>query len=143
MQLADGLTFLSVLNLSFNQLVGPIPFVKQFATFLEASYEGNKGLCGSHLKAKCGSVEPHSPFPTFKDTHSSSRPWIDWKFLSVELGFAFGFGMVILPLMFLKRWRIWYYKHVDDIFFKIFPQLYLGGKKYQQVRAHRNRMQRH
>ncbi|XP_023893409.1 receptor-like protein 7 [Quercus suber] len=44
MQLADGLTFLSVLNLSFNQLVGQIPQIKQFATFLETSYEGNKGL---------------------------------------------------------------------------------------------------
>ena len=38
MQLVDGLTFLSVLNLSLNQLVGPIPCVKQFGTFLEASY---------------------------------------------------------------------------------------------------------
>uniref|UniRef100_A0A7N2MVF6 Verticillium wilt resistance-like protein n=1 Tax=Quercus lobata TaxID=97700 RepID=A0A7N2MVF6_QUELO len=46
MQLADSLTFLSVLNLSLNQLVGPIPCVKQFGTFLEASYERNKGLCG-------------------------------------------------------------------------------------------------
>ena len=99
MQLADGLTFLSVLNLTFNQLVGPIPFVKQFATFLEASYEGNKGLCGPHLKTKCGSIEPHSPFPTFEDTHPSSRPLIDWKFLSAELGFAFGFGMVIICLL--------------------------------------------
>nr|XP_023875784.1 receptor-like protein 9DC3 [Quercus suber]POE81970.1 receptor-like protein 12 [Quercus suber] len=121
MQLADGLTFLSVLNLSFSQLVGPVPFVKQFATFLEASYEGNKGLCRPHLKTKYGSVEPHSPFPTFEDTHPNSRPLIDWKFLSVELGFAFGFGMVIMPLMLLKGWRIWYYKHIDDIFFKIFP----------------------
>ncbi|KAM4078979.1 hypothetical protein ACB094_09G081500 [Castanea mollissima] len=143
MQLADGLTFLSVLNLSFNQLVGPTPFVKQFATFLEASYEGNKGLCGPQLKTKCGSVEPHSPPPTFEDAHPSSRPSIDWNFLSVELGFAFGFGTVIMPLMFLKRWRIWYYKYVDDIFFRIFPQLYLGGKIYRQVQAHRNQMQRH
>ncbi|KAM3689860.1 hypothetical protein ACJW30_09G077000 [Castanea mollissima] len=37
MQLADGLTFLSVLNLSFNQLMGQIPQIKQFATFLETS----------------------------------------------------------------------------------------------------------
>ena len=32
-QLAGSLTFLIVLNLSFNQLVGPIPYIKQFATF--------------------------------------------------------------------------------------------------------------
>ena len=36
MQLADGLIFLLVLNPSFHQLIGPIPYVKQFATHLEA-----------------------------------------------------------------------------------------------------------
>ncbi|KAM3737767.1 hypothetical protein ACB098_09G081100 [Castanea mollissima] len=138
MQLADSLTFLSVLNLSFNQLIGPIPYIKQFATFSETSYEGNKGLCGSPLKTTCTSIEPSSPPPTFEDSHSNSRPMIDWNYLSVELGFAFGFGMVIWPIVFCKRWRIRYYKHVDDILFRIFPQLYLGGKQYRGNRAHRN-----
>ncbi|XP_062171110.1 receptor-like protein 43, partial [Alnus glutinosa] len=41
MQLANGLIFLSVLNLSFNQLVEPILFIKQFATFSENSFKGN------------------------------------------------------------------------------------------------------
>jgi hypothetical protein len=45
-QLANGLILLSVLNLSFNQLVGQIPFIKQFATFSEASFKGNSRLCG-------------------------------------------------------------------------------------------------
>ncbi|KAM4090655.1 hypothetical protein ACJW30_09G078200 [Castanea mollissima] len=121
MQLADSLTFLSVLNLSFNQLIGPIPYIKQFATFSETSYEGNKGLCGSPLKTTCTSIEPSSPPPTFEDSHSNSRPMIDWNYLSVELGFAFAFGMVIWPIVFL-----------------IFPQLYLGGKQYRGNRAHRN-----
>ncbi|KAK7834347.1 hypothetical protein CFP56_024694 [Quercus suber] len=120
-----------VLDLSSNQLQGqlstPLPSVvhldlsrNNFNSVIPASI-GNKGLCRPHLKTKYGSVEPHSPFPTFEDTHPNSRPLIDWKFLSVELGFAFGFGMVIMPLMLLKGWRIWYYKHIDDIFFKIFP----------------------
>ena len=128
MQLADSLTFLSVLNLSFNQLVGPIPYIKQFATFSEDSYEGNKGLCGQPLKAKCGSADTRPPAP-FEDTHSKSRPLIDWNYLCVELGFVFGFGMVIGPLVLWKRWRIRYYNHADDIFFKIFPQLYLRWEK--------------
>ncbi|KAM3689880.1 hypothetical protein ACJW31_09G079000 [Castanea mollissima] len=76
MQLVD-LTFLAALNLSFNQLEGPIPYIKQFATFLETSFEGNKGLCGSPLKTTCTSAKPSSPPPTFEDSHSNSRPLID------------------------------------------------------------------
>ncbi|KAL4606290.1 hypothetical protein ACB092_09G092000, partial [Castanea dentata] len=121
-QLADSLTFLAVLNLSFNQLVGPIPYIKQFATFSETSYEANKGLYGCPLKTTCTSPKPSSPPPTFEENNSNSRPLIDWSFLSVELGFVFGFGMVIWPIMFCKRWRIRYCKHVDDILFRIFPQ---------------------
>ncbi|XP_059429264.1 receptor-like protein 6 [Corylus avellana] len=125
-QLADGLNFLSVLNLSFNQLVGQIPFTKQFGTFLENSFKGNKGLCGLPLKSKCTYEEPP---PTYEESHSNSRIVIEWNYISAELGFVFGFGIVIGPLMFWKRWRIWYSKHVDDILFKIFPQLYLRNER--------------
>ncbi|XP_023925855.1 receptor-like protein 7 [Quercus suber] len=124
MQLADGLTFLSVLNLSFNQLVGQIPQIKQFATFLETSYEGNKGLYGFPLE--CKHDEPGALPPTFEETHSKSWIWTDWKnYISAELGFIFGFWVVVGPLVYWKRWRIQYYKHVDDILIKIFPQLNL------------------
>ncbi|KAG7965137.1 hypothetical protein I3843_09G209200 [Carya illinoinensis] len=133
-QLADGLIFLSVLNLSFNQLVGRIPRIKQFATFSETSYEGNKGLCGFPLKENCsGDGVP----PIFEETHSNSGIVVDWNYLSAELGFVFGFGIVIMPLMFWKRWRFWYSKKIDDILFKIFPKLYLG-KEYRRKPMHRN-----
>nr|POE65334.1 receptor like protein 30 [Quercus suber] len=105
--------------------------------------KGNKGLCGSPLKTTCTSAKPSSPPPTFKDNHSNSRPLIDWNFLSVELGFVFGFGMIIWPIVFCKRWRIRYCKHIDDILFKIFPQLYLGGKQYRGIQAQRNAGRRH
>ncbi|KAG6643446.1 hypothetical protein CIPAW_09G212300 [Carya illinoinensis] len=133
-QLADGLIFLSVINLSFNQLVGRIPRIKQFATFSETSYEGNKGLCGFPLKENCsGDGVP----PIFEETHSNSGIVVDWNYLSAELGFVFGFGIVIMPLMFWKRWRFWYSKKIDDILFKIFPKLYLG-KEYRRKPMHRN-----
>ena len=126
MQLANGLTFLSVLNLSFNQLVGQIPQIKQFATFLETSYKGNKGLCGFPLNIECKYDEPGELPPKFEETHSRSWIWTDWKnYISAELGFIFGFWVVIWPLVYWKRWRIQYYKHVDDILIKIFPQLNL------------------
>ncbi|KAK4582395.1 hypothetical protein RGQ29_025536 [Quercus rubra] len=114
MQLADGLGFLSVLNLSFNQLVGQIPQIKQFATFLDTSYEGNKGLCGFPLNVECKYDEPGSLPPTFEETQSKSWIWTDWNYI-----------IVVGPLMYWKRWRIRYYRHVDDILIKIYPQLNL------------------
>jgi Leucine-rich repeat (LRR) protein len=136
-QLANGLIFLSVLNLSFNHLVGKIPQIKQFATFLETSYKGNIELCGFPLNKKCTPEGSGLSLPTSKKTHLKSGNAIDWNFLSAELGFVFGFGIVIGPLMFWKRWRIYYYKHADDIFFKMFPQLYIRIEN-RRGRAHKN-----
>ncbi|KAM7497459.1 hypothetical protein LguiA_021873 [Lonicera macranthoides] len=41
------------LNLSHNNLSGPIPLGNQFPTFDESIYEGNPRLCGSPLLTKC------------------------------------------------------------------------------------------
>ncbi|KAE8057464.1 hypothetical protein FH972_014154 [Carpinus fangiana] len=129
-QLANGLIFLSTLNLSFNQLVGQIPFIKQFATFSESSFKGNDGLCGFPLKSQCTNEEPQLPAPTHEEKHWEFGTMIKWNYISAEIGFIFGIGIVIGPLMFCKKWRIWYYKHVEDILFKIFPQLYLGKEHH-------------
>ncbi|KAF3955920.1 hypothetical protein CMV_018916 [Castanea mollissima] len=101
-------------------------------------FSWNKGLYGCPLKTKCAYAEPRSSPPTSEDNDSNSWPLIDWNYISLELGFVFGLGMIIWPLVFCKRWRIQYCKHVDDILFRIFPQLYLGGKQYRGIRAHRN-----
>ncbi|CAI0383208.1 unnamed protein product, partial [Linum tenue] len=47
------LTFLSVLNLSNNNLAGSIPTCRQLQTFDNTSYKGNPGLCGSPLAESC------------------------------------------------------------------------------------------
>ncbi|KAF5463195.1 hypothetical protein F2P56_019131 [Juglans regia] len=134
LQLADGLIFLGTLNLSFNQLVGKIPQIKQFATFTESSFEGNIRLCDFPMKEKCIHEELGPSPPPSNESHRNS---IDWDFLSVELGFVFGFGIFIGPLIFWKRWRKRYYKHVDDIVFKMFPRTYIRIENHQR-RAHRN-----
>ena len=119
------LSFLSVLNLSFNHLVGQIPTGTQIQSFEADSFEGNEGLCGPPLTKSCiddgvkGSPTP--PSSTYKPKSS-----IDWNFLSGELGFIFGLGLVILPFIFCKRWRLWYCKHMEDLLCWIFPQLYCG-----------------
>ncbi|KAG6645795.1 hypothetical protein I3843_08G141600 [Carya illinoinensis] len=131
LQLADCLTFLSTLNLSFNQLVGKIPQIRQFATFSESSFEGNIGLCDFPMKEKCIHEELGPSAPPY------SVNSIDWDFLSVELGFVFGLGIFIGPLIFWTRWRKRYYKHVDDIVFKMFPRTYIRIENYRSG-VHKN-----
>ncbi|GLT32395.1 hypothetical protein SLA2020_070660 [Shorea laevis] len=114
-QLGD-LNFLAVLNLSHNQLEGRIPSGRQLQTFSEDSFKDNKGLCGMPLKKNCS-------VPPSKDKHSDDGTRIDWNFLSIELGFVFGLGIVILPLMFCKRWRVWYCKHINGFLRRFFPRL--------------------
>ncbi|GLT32389.1 hypothetical protein SLA2020_070600 [Shorea laevis] len=117
-QLGD-LDFLEVLNLSHNQLQGRMPSGRHIQTFPEDSFKDNKGLCGFPLKENC-SV---NIVASSKDKYSDDRTRIDWNFLSVELGFVFGLGIVILPLLLCKRWRVWYYKRIDGLLSKFFPQL--------------------
>ncbi|XP_059648869.1 receptor-like protein 7 [Cornus florida] len=110
-QLAS-LTFLSVLNVSYNLLVGRIPTGSQFQTFSEASFLGNPGLCSFPLNTSCSDTRVA---PNFEDGHSTSESEV---YLSAALGFIVGLGIIIWPLVFCRRWRRWYYKHVDRVFLR-------------------------
>ncbi|KAI9077762.1 hypothetical protein K1719_040248 [Acacia pycnantha] len=135
-----SLSFLAVLNLSFNHLIGPIPIGTQIQSFEADSFEGNDGLCGPPLTQNCsfGAI-PGSSSPSSETSESNSKSALDWNFLSVELGFTFGLGVLILPLMFWRQWRIQYFNFVNYILWKIFPQLDFvnerhGGKNYRTLR---------
>ncbi|KAL5550526.1 hypothetical protein UlMin_000702 [Ulmus minor] len=92
------LNFLSYLNLSFNQLVGRIPSGSQIQTFSADSFMGNERLCGPPLIRNCtdGVAEPNA-------NYSDDGSGIDWNFLSAEIGFVVGFGMLVWPLVFCRR----------------------------------------
>ncbi|KAJ7961204.1 Leucine-rich-repeat receptor-like protein, partial [Quillaja saponaria] len=107
-----SLNFLSFLDLSFNHLKGKIPTSTQLQSFSADSFSGNKGLCGPPLTENCTS--DWSSSPAYEKPHSDSGSSIDWNFISAEMGFAIGLGFVIGPLLFWKRWRIWYCKYVDN-----------------------------
>ncbi|CAL5210858.1 unnamed protein product [Lathyrus oleraceus] len=131
----SSLSFLGYLNLSFNHLEGKIPLSTQIQTFDANSFEGNEGLCGPPLNKNCSEDGVQGLPPS----HSQNENSIDWNFLSVELGFIFGFGISILPLIFWKKWRLWYSKHVDVMLYRIIPQLDFQleqheGKMYKILR---------
>ncbi|KAJ1416246.1 Leucine-rich repeat [Sesbania bispinosa] len=101
-QLAS-LTFLSYLDLSFNHLVGKIPTGTQLQSFPASSFEGNDGLYGPPLDDERPDTKNQgwSPQEACKGLACS----IDWNFISAEVGFVSGLGIVIGPLLFLKQWR--------------------------------------
>ncbi|XP_048433258.1 receptor-like protein 7 [Pyrus x bretschneideri] len=113
------LNFLSFLNLSINQLEGRIPTGTQIQSFSAASFTFNEGLWGPPLTVDITSQLP----PPLEKGHSNAQPEIDFDLISTEIGCILGFGAVIGPLVFCKRWWKWYYKTVENIFFKVFPQL--------------------
>ncbi|TYJ38674.1 hypothetical protein E1A91_A04G008000v1 [Gossypium mustelinum] len=65
------LPFLSSLNVSENQLHGQIPQGKQFNTFGNDSYEGNKGLCGFPVSKGCNFIVRAPPNVLEKDGSKS------------------------------------------------------------------------
>ncbi|XP_027337890.1 receptor-like protein 7 [Abrus precatorius] len=130
-----SLSFLEYLNLSFNHLVGKIPEGTQIQSFGADSFEGNEKLCGPPLNHDCSNGLPPA---AYKTSHSHVESSIDWNFLSAELGFIFGLGIFILPLIFWRRWRLWYSKHVDEMLYNIIPQLdfvykHREGKRYRTL----------
>ncbi|XP_060674302.1 receptor-like protein 39 [Ziziphus jujuba] len=122
----SNLNFLQVLDLSHNRLSGRIPKGTQIQTFSADCFEENDGLCGPPLTPNCSNdvanVLPKTP-PEAR--HSNSGTEIRWDLIGAEVGFVVGFGIVNGPLVFSRRWRKWYYDHVEDIAFKILPQLLL------------------
>ncbi|KAG4152610.1 hypothetical protein ERO13_D04G133201v2 [Gossypium hirsutum] len=127
-QLAN-LNFLSFLNLSNNELIGKIPLGTQIQSFPEASFENNAGLCGPPLKARC----EFPPVTKVGPPNPRTGNHINWNLKSVEIGFVFGLGAVIVPLMFWKRWRIWYSKRIDRVLFKFFPKLDHRNRNHRTI----------
>ncbi|KAJ3678507.1 hypothetical protein LUZ60_002310 [Juncus effusus] len=109
-----SLDSLEVLNLSFNNLSGQIPSGRHLQTFNDPSiYEGNPGLCGPPLSKTCSSDGSFNPEPV-KSTHDEVGDMI-WFYVSMILGFVFGFWGIVGPLLFKTYWRYRFYSLVDRI----------------------------
>ena len=87
-----------MLNLSQNQLTGPIPQGKQFDTFENNSYNGNLGLCGFPLSMNCSTNELLSPpLPSILQEHNDSifASGFCWKVVLMGYGCGLLFGLAM------------------------------------------------
>ncbi|CAN0865166.1 Receptor-like protein 9DC3 [Linum grandiflorum] len=135
-QLAS-LTFLGVMNLSDNDLVGSIPTGTQFQTFDNSSFGGNPNLCGYPLTKSCTSPNVSS------DSNVTHEKSINWDFLSKAFGYVFGLAAVMLPASLWPGFRVWYWPKIDSVILWMFPKLYVkdwnNRLRQQSRRQRRNR----
>lgn len=73
--------FLAFLNMSHNNLTGPIPQGKQFLTFQNSSFDGNVELCGGPLSKRCANLKDPPPPPSIfvENQDAVSLFEFDWK----------------------------------------------------------------
>ncbi|XP_040948792.1 receptor like protein 22-like [Gossypium hirsutum] len=111
-RLAD-LTSLSSFYVSENQLHGQIPQGKQFNTFGNESYEGNKGLCGFPVSKGCNMIEPPPPNVLEKDG-SKSNITFGWKVVLIGYGCGVVFGMSVGYVVFQTGKPKWLVNLVEN-----------------------------
>ncbi|XP_051125147.1 receptor-like protein EIX1 [Andrographis paniculata] len=114
------LSFLQILNLSNNNLSGRIPTSTQLQSFNESSYAENAQLCGSPLPLCPGdAVSPPASNPGESDEERRngfmSFSVMQDLFISMALGFVFGFWGLMVSLMMKRSWRISYFMFFDRI----------------------------
>ncbi|KAL5550356.1 hypothetical protein UlMin_000532 [Ulmus minor] len=150
------LTSLFSLNLSSNSLWGKMPTSLGYLRSIESLDLSRNHLTGnippsltklnflSHLNLSFNQLVESIPSGITEpnDNYSDDGSGIDWNFLSAEIGFIFGFGMLVGPLVFCRRWRKWYFECVDEIAFKIFP-LSIWRFYYRRQLASQNKRRRH
>ncbi|XP_016646913.1 PREDICTED: LOW QUALITY PROTEIN: probable LRR receptor-like serine/threonine-protein kinase At1g34110 [Prunus mume] len=115
----SSLTFLSVLNLSYNNLIGEIPKSTQLQSFDQSSFIGNK-LCGPPLEVNCSNTNGTVP-PVADQKHGGSYLLEDgWFYLSLGLGFLFGFWSVLGSLLLNLPWSIVFNRFLNSIVKKLY-----------------------
>ncbi|GLT41434.1 hypothetical protein SLA2020_155000 [Shorea laevis] len=112
------LSFLSYLNLSNNQLIGKIPLSTQLQSFDASCYTGNE-LCGLPLKDNCSEVNHVVPSTGNNRGKDMNGAKVNWLFVSMALGFIWGFWSVLSPLVISRQWRYAYYRYVDEVWWKV------------------------
>ncbi|PPS10254.1 hypothetical protein GOBAR_AA10401 [Gossypium barbadense] len=108
----SNLNFLNHFNVSYNNLTGQIPTSTQLQSFENLSYVGNH-LCGPPLSKNCTSKSIPTDVANNGSINEGSK--VNWLYVSTVFGFVMGFWGVVAPLLFIRSWRIAYYRKLDHI----------------------------
>jgi hypothetical protein len=98
------LFWLASLNVSSNNLCGPIPIGRQLNTFNEASFQRNKCLCGYPLQP-C----KHQKRSPIRDDKKGWLRHVDAKksLITLAMGIRIGFGRVVSMFITWEKTRSW------------------------------------
>ncbi|KAF7842696.1 putative LRR receptor-like serine/threonine-protein kinase [Senna tora] len=140
-----NLSFLSYLNVSYNNLVGKIPLESQLATFDSSSYLGNHNLCGPPLALSCPTNE------SFEDQHckhseehegingehegqDDSMNWLETPsfYICMVLGFSTGFWAFWGPLIVSRTWRHSYFGFLDRFSDNIYVTIVIAAARLKR-----------
>ncbi|XP_057483430.1 LOW QUALITY PROTEIN: receptor-like protein 2 [Actinidia eriantha] len=113
-----SLHFLSSFSVANNNLQGQIPIGGQFGTFSSQSYEGNPQLCGSVLSSSCPSINRGNEQKIIQEEGGGFN--IPWFHVAVGLGYATGFLVVCVTLLFQDSWRYAYFKFLSNMYDKVY-----------------------
>ncbi|XP_019167428.1 PREDICTED: brassinosteroid LRR receptor kinase-like isoform X2 [Ipomoea nil] len=129
-----SISFLAHLDLSNNNLSGCIPLGTQLQGFTEA-YQGNSKLRGPPLPTKCHRDEPGNAPQGGIDEIQDDEGWIIWDFdffVSLALGFIFGFWGVCGTLILKRSWRHAYFQLLEDKKEKLCTAIVVYGAKLKR-----------
>ncbi|KAG8386395.1 hypothetical protein BUALT_Bualt03G0144400 [Buddleja alternifolia] len=108
------LTYLGVLDLSYNNLAGRIPSSTQLQSFDVSAYKGNSGLCGKPVTDTCPGDEVILNPQKTGDLDEEDTLITTGFYISLGLGFVFGFWGTCGSLLLKKSWRHTFFKKLNS-----------------------------
>ncbi|XP_054817589.1 LRR receptor-like serine/threonine-protein kinase GSO1 [Prosopis cineraria] len=113
-----GLSFLSVLNMSYNHFSGQTLLGTQLQSFDAWSYTGNTELCGAPLPNNCTLLEKLDN--TKQVGGNDNNGFLSSLYLGMGVGFAMGFWVVCGSLFLNREWRHTYLQFFYDVVYGIY-----------------------
>ncbi|KAJ7949594.1 putative Leucine-rich receptor-like kinase family protein [Quillaja saponaria] len=137
----SSLNFLSYLNISFNNLSGKIPLSTQLQSMDASAFIGNNGLFGPPLtKEYCIGDGNNSLNPSItsnshiNDKEGEESGLMSFGFyVSLAVGFVFGFWGVCGSLMLVSSWRYAYFQLFDKIKDWIYVKVVVFVASFQRI----------